>query len=462
MASRIIFHGAVGGVTGSCFLLEAAGKRILLDCGLFQGGGQERLNLADFPFEPQALDAVILSHAHLDHSGRLPLLVRQGYSGPIFAHRATRDLCSILLKDAAFLEERRAAARGDQNEASADDGRAEPLFDQQDVAATLEQFRLLDYQRVYEILPDIRLRFGDAGHIIGAAISELRILENGAERRLVYSGDLGHRGGPMMPDWQPVEQADLVLIESTYGDRLHRSRRDTEREISEILRTAHKEQGNILVPAFAVGRTQELLYLFGRHYRDWKMDRWKVFLDSPMAIQATEVHARHAGLYRAEAAEWVKSTGFRFPGLYFTENVEQSMALNRIQEGAIIIAGSGMCNGGRIRHHLKHQLWKAGTRIMITGFQAQGTPGRLLVDGSPELEIDGDTVPVRARVDTIGGISAHADQGELIEWLRGFTLPPRLVLVHGEDSAREGLAAAIRNQLTVDPEVPGPGDSLEL
>lgn len=457
----ITFHGAVGGVTGSCFLVEAAGKRILLDCGLVQGSARdEDRNRQTFPFDPASIDAVVLSHAHLDHSGRLPQLVRDGFNGWIHAHRAGRDIAAILLEDAAWIA-RKDAEYESRKRQNRDEPPLEPLFTLDDVSACLGHMAPAEYDREIEILPNVFLRLRDAGHILGSAVVELRTVENGAARRLVFTGDLGHRGGPLMPDWQSPTEADLVLMESTYGDRLHRSRQETDAEIKGILESAAKGRGNVLIPAFAVGRTQELLYLLGRHYHDWGLEGWQIFLDTPLGIRATEIHARHARYLRGDAADWAKQTGFRFPNLRITETAEQSMAINRIQSGAIVIAGSGMCTGGRIRHHFKHQLHRSGTQVVIVGFQARGTPGRDLVDGAPSLRIWGENLRVGAQVHTVGGISAHADRDGLCDWLSGFTLPPTVALVHGEDEARAALAATLQDRFAIQAEQPGLGDCLD-
>ena len=457
----VTFHGAVGGVTGSCFLMEASGQRILLDCGLIQGSSNaEEGNRKPFPFDPASIDAVVLSHAHLDHSGRLPQLVRDGFQGWIHVHRAGKDIVEILLEDAAWLHTKDAKhdSRSSNNRGEPP---VEPIYTAEDVAVCMTRMAPAEYDKLYEILPGIHLKLHDAGHILGSAVVELRSLENGAEKRLVFTGDLGQKGGPLMRDWQPIEHADMVLMESTYGDRLHRNRADTEAEIKTIFQNAADRRGNVLVPAFAVGRTQELLYLLGRHYRDWGLDGWQVFLDAPLGIRATEIHARHDQYLRSEAAAWVRQTRFRFPNLRITETAEQSMAINRIQSGAIVIAGSGMCNGGRIRHHFKHQLDRSATQIIIAGFQAEGTPGRQLVDGASSITIWGESLRVGAQVHTVGGISAHADRDGLCEWLEGFRLPPKVALVHGEEEAREALAATLQERFALDAARPGLGEKLE-
>jgi len=457
----VTFHGAAGGVTGSCFLLEAAGRRILLDCGLIQGSSRdEARNREPFPFDPASIDAVVLSHAHLDHSGRLPQLLREGFNGWIHVHRAGRDLAGILLEDAAWLSVKEAEqiSRHKRNRGQPPQ---EPLFTREDVALCMDHMAPIEYEKGYDILPNVTLKLHDAGHILGSAVVELRTRENGAEKCLVFTGDLGQKGSPLMRDWQALESADLVLMESTYGDRLHRSRRETETEIKTILQKAAKGRGNVLIPAFAVGRTQELLYLLGKHYHDWGLEGWQVFLDSPLGIRATEIHAKHDRYLRSEAASWVRQTRFRFPNLRITETPEQSMAINRIQSGAIVIAGSGMCNGGRIRHHFKQQIGRSATQIIIAGFQAQGTPGRQLVDGAPTITIWGEELRVGAQVHTVGGISAHADRDGLCDWFSGYRLPPAVALVHGEDSAREALAETLKDRFTVNAVIPGLNERID-
>ncbi len=458
----VFIHGAAGTVTGSCFLLEFEDKRILLDCGLVQGRpAEEARNREPFPFEPDSLDAVILSHAHLDHSGLLPRLVNAGFDGPIYTHYASRDIVEVLLEDAAWLNTREADFQNRRNgNGNGDEEAVEPLYTVEDVRACMGLIKPLDYDRSYDILPNVRLRLQDAGHILGSAVVCLDTRSGGAWKRLIHTGDLGQKGSALMPDWVSPESADLVLMESTYGDRCHRSRQETEFEIKQIIQSAANGRGNILIPAFAVGRTQELLYLLGKHYNDWGLKGWQIFLDAPLGIRATEIHARHDRYLRPEAAAWVRQTRFRFPNLRITETPEQSIAINRIQSGAIIIAGSGMCSGGRIRHHFKHQIGRSATQIIIAGFQAEGTTGRQLVDGAPSIKLWGEDYRVNAQVHTVGGISAHADREGLCEWLDGFTLPPQVALIHGEDSAREALAATLKERFSIDAALPRLGDVL--
>jgi metallo-beta-lactamase family protein len=444
--------GAAGEVTGSCHLVSFGPWRILLECGMFQGSREEEArNLDPFEFDVAAIDAVILSHAHIDHSGRLPLLVKRGYRGPIYAHAATRDLCEIMLADAAFLNERDAEWENRRRELKGQQP-IEPLYTVADATVALRQFRTLPYDRVETILAGVKLRFQDAGHILGSAIVELWLSEAGrADRKIVFSGDLGQSSAPILRDPSRIEEADLVLMESTYGDRLHRSWAATNDELTQVIAQAESAQGNILIPAFAVGRTQMILYWMSRNFAEAGLSRWRIFLDSPMAIKATIAYARHADLHDEHAAALWRQAQDQplLPNLRLVETAEQSKALNQVQSGAIIIAGSGMCTGGRIRHHLLHNVWREECHIMMLGFQARGTTGRALIDGAAYIRLWGEEVRVAAKIHTIGGLSAHADQQDLIDWYKGFHGHPELMLVHGERDAQEALVRKLSKDLGV-------------
>ena len=459
---RIEFLGATREVTGSCFLIEVGRRKLLVECGLIQGSrDREQHNADPFPFDPRQLDAVVLTHAHLDHSGRLPLLVREGYGGRIYTHRATADLCAILLQDAAYLMEKEAERDSRRRNARHP---VAPLYDRGDAKAAQQSFRGLDYGQRIRLCEGAWLTLRDAGHILGSAIAELELEEDGETRRIAVSGDLGQPGAPILRDAETVQQADLVLLESTYGDRLHRPWEATWREIGEILREARDGGGNVLVPSFAVGRTQELLYVFSRHFDDWGLGDWQIFLDSPMAIEATEVYARHARVYDEQAREWYAESDrpYHLPNLKFTRTPEESRAINELRERAIVIAGSGMCSGGRITHHLRHNLGNPGTHVMIVGFQAIGTPGRALVDGVETLRLFGEEIPVRGKIHTVGGLSAHADQAALLAWYGAIPGRPPVALVHGEEKAIDALAARLREDLGAEVTVPVRGQSLPL
>lgn len=460
----IQFLGAARQVTGSCFLLRVAGRKILVECGLFQGPRQEEIkNRQPFPFDPASIDAVILTHAHLDHSGRLPLLIKAGFKGPVYAHRATRDLCRILLKDSGYLNEKQAEweNRKRQRKGLAE---IEPLYGVHDAAVSLRRFHVLDYGVERELFPGVRLRLQDAGHILGSAILELWLHENGQQRKLVFSGDLGHQGAPILHDPASISEADLVILESTYGGRLHRPWGDTWEELGEVFRVCHQSKGNVLIPAFAVGRTQEMLYAFVKNYQAWDMGQWNIFLDSPLAIEATEIYARHQDLFDRESLRLDKENGtlFDLPNLRFTKTTLQSMAVNRISSGAVVIAGSGMCTGGRITHHLKHNLWRKNCHVIIVGFQAYGTPGRALVDGAEEITLWGESIRVAATVHTIGGFSAHADSDGLVNWYRHIENSPPVVLVHGEAMSMTGLQDRLQVECQARVMIPDEGGRIDL
>ncbi len=461
---QLEFYGAADGVTGSCHILRVGGHQLLLDCGLVQGRREaERSNREPFPFDPTEIDAVVLSHAHIDHSGRLPLLVQRGFKGPIYAQNATRDLCRVLLLDAASLSERDAVYESRKREKKGL-GPVEPLFTRGDAELALRQIQGLPYRQQQEILPGVRIRFQDAGHILGSAAVEVWASEGDRRRKLVFSGDLGQYDTPILNDPAVVEEADLVLMESTYGDRLHRDREETVREIGEVIASARHDRGNILIPAFAIGRSQEMLYLLGQHQRQWELDRWTTFLDSPMAIEASEIYWDYPQLYDAEATR-LRRQHNEMPvleNLYFARSVEESQAINRIDSGAIIIAGSGMCTGGRILHHLKHNIGRKECHLLIVGYQVQGSLGRRLVDGADRVRIYGNDYPVRIQIHTVGGLSAHGDQEELVRWASGFRNQPRIFLVHGEDGAKRELRKLLRRRIRANCEIATPGQCLDL
>lgn len=459
---RITFHGAAGGeVTGSCHLVEAGGRRILLDCGMIQGSRDaETRNGEPFGFDPATIDALVLSHAHIDHVGRVPLLVRRGFRGPIFAQAATCDLLPIMLLDAASLAEQ--SAERANRERDGDEAEIEPLYTRDDVEIARRGLRALPYDEETAILPGLRLRLRDAGHILGSSVIELT--EDASRRTLVFSGDIGMRGTPILRDPAPRPRADLVVMESTYGDRDHRERQATVAEIGAIFEAAHRDGGNIVIPAFAVGRSQELLYWFAAHFDDWGLAKWRIFLDSPMAAKVMAVYDRHENLFDAEAARvWRgRRRPFSLPNLQVTESVDDSKAIARLRGGAVVIAGSGMANGGRVRHHLADTLDDRRNHVVFVGYQAQGTLGRLLVNGVPRVRLFRRDIEVRARIHTIGGLSAHADRSGLLAWYASGPDRPPAALAHGENPARGALAAELERRYGCEAVLAEPGVSREV
>ncbi len=461
---QLEFYGGAGEVTGSCHILIVGGRRLLLDCGMIQGGAEpHERNRAPFPFDAAQVDAVVLSHAHIDHCGRLPLLRKRGFRGPVYTNPACRDLARILLADGAAMSERDAERVNRKRQKLGDARRVEALYTLEDAMAAIQLMRTVRYGQAVEVLPGVELTFRDAGHILGSASVWLTLREDGVERRLVFSGDVGKYDSPILRDPETGPAADLVLLESTYGDRLHRSREATLEEFGGILRAARRDGGNVLIPAFAVGRTQEILYELAMHFDEWELGDWQVFLDSPMAIEASEVYWKHTELFDEEAQAWrarLRSLP-TLPNLKLCRSADESMAINRITNGAIVIAGSGMCTGGRIVHHLKHNLARPECDVVFTGFQAQGTLGRAIVDGRDYVRIHGSPVKVAARVHTLGGFSAHGDQQDLLRWHAAIPGRPAVWLVHGETAAAEGLRDALRGK-GVRAEVAVPGKTLDL
>jgi len=461
---KLTSFGAAGEVTGSCHLIELPGAKVLFDCGLIQGRSKDELRNHDpFPFNPAELDAVVLSHAHIDHCGRLPILLDQGYTGKIYTHAASCDLVNILLKDSAHLNARDVEYRNKKRR-RAGKKLLSPLYDQQDVEKTLDTLQAVAYNESVKVAPGVTIKLFDAGHIMGSSMVEITLVEDDQTRVVVFSGDLGHRGSPILRDFTYLENADLVLMESTYGNRLHRDWSETLTEVSEIASELSSVRGNILIPAFSVGRSQMILYTMARYFEEWNLDRWQIFLDSPMAIRASEVYLSHTTLYDEEAAAFYKKNGplLAMPNLKFSQTADESRAINKMVSGAIVIAGSGMCTGGRIMHHLKHNLWRPDAHVIISGYQSPGSLGRKLVDGKDTVRIWGDQIKVRASIHTVGGLSAHADQQGLLDWYANFKGKPPVLLVHGEKRASKVLAGKLADEHGARVRCARPGKSTDL
>ena len=466
--ATITFYGAAQEVTGSCHLLEAPGLgRILLDCGMHQGGDAvERIQDEQFAFDPASIDAVVLSHAHLDHSGMLPRLCKEGFSGPIYCTRATADLLEIMLKDSVGLY-LRDLERTNLRNSRRGKPLLEPIYTQDDVETVLTLCQGHRYTESIPLGEGGSLCFYDAGHILGSAIVEICLQDKGQEKRLVFSGDLGKADSVLMNVPARPGKADVLLVESTYGDRDHRGEEDTVVQLRDILRETWRAGGSVMIPAFAVGRTQDILFHLGCLYHAGELDHWEVFLDSPMAIAVTRVYDRWLKLLDGEdvrhlSDEHKNSLEKFLPTLNMAASTDESMAINRIKGGAIIIAGSGMCTGGRIRHHFKQRIWDDRNTVVFTGYQARGTLGRILVDGARNIKMFGDDYVVKARIETLGGLSAHAGQRELLEWIDSFQPRPRTVLVHGEAQAQDVLADKLWREQQLKVEIPARGDSIVI
>ena len=458
---KLTFCGAAGQVTGSCFRFETGASHFLVDCGLFQGGRDAwARNIAPFTFDPKSVDFVILTHAHIDHSGLLPRLYAEGFRGPIYATPATRDLVAVMLPDSAWVmngEAESAARRGRPYEVP---------YTIEDARAVLTQVRAVDYSSDFEPARGVRARLQDAGHILGSAFVELWLSGRGQATKVVVSGDLGQPGRPIVRDPAALAEADVLLLESTYGDRDHQPMPETLERLADSLRHAlEQRQGVVLVPAFAVGRTQEFLYHLNQLSRARRIRGPRVYVDSPMATEVTQITARHFELFDEETRRLAgePAGGDGSMRVTYTASVEESKALNHVSGGAVIVAASGMCDGGRIRHHLKHHLPDPRTTVLFIGYQVPGTLGRRLVDGAAVVRMYGEEVPVRARIEMLEGFSAHAGQSALLDWLRTLRRPPaELFLVHGEPVAADALGARIGAELGWRWRVPAHGESVTL
>jgi metallo-beta-lactamase family protein len=423
--------GAAREVTGSNYVVEVGHTRFLVDCGMHQGGDREEaLNFEPFPFDPRDIAFVLLTHAHIDHSGRLPRLVRSGYSGPIYATSPTCDLAEIMLLDSAYIQEMEAEWRTRKALRAGRRG-PEPLYDQEDARRTARLFRPVQYGEAIRPAPGVTAVFHDAGHILGSSFLQLELEDQGDRVKVLFSGDVGQPDQPIIRDPEIVRQTDYLLLESTYGDRLHEHDGTPQDKLAAILEQAKRDGGNVIIPAFAVERTQELLYFFREIFEKRHFDM-PVYVDSPLASRATEIFRRHPEAFDEQAWKLVNDGGiFDFPQLHYTQSAEESKALNG-KRGIVIISASGMADAGRVRHHLKHNLWRPEAHVVIVGFQAQGTLGRRLLDGDKRVRIFGEEIAVKAHIDEITGLSAHADQAQLLAWASNFE-PPRLtILIHGE------------------------------
>jgi len=458
---KITFLGAARTVTGSMHLIEAGGSAVLLDCGLYQGRRKEAYERnAIFPEKALRSDAVVLSHAHIDHSGRLPALVKNGYLGNIYSTRATRSLCNAMLLDSGHIQTRDFAYLSKHKLEA-----AQPLYDENDVRETLKKFVDYRYGNWFNVVPGIRAKFLDAGHILGSAVTQLEITENGSTRTLCFTGDLGRRGMPLLRDPEDLPDCDIVITESTYGDRVHTGVEDTEKDLAVIVREQAQASGPIIIPAFSVGRTQNIIYALYNIYKRGDAPRIPVFVDSPLSSQVTKIVSRNSEYYDEEALAVLGDKGapFYFPEVNYIESVDESKALNDRKGPFIVISASGMCETGRILHHLKHWIGKPQTTVLIVGYQAEYTLGRRLLLGAKSVKILGDEITVRARVKKMNAMSAHADRNDLLHYLSPLAKTcGDVFVIHGEPGPAESLAKGIRDAGCARVHVPNEGDVVEI
>ena len=454
---KVTCLGGAGSVTGSCYLIESSeGKKVLVDCGLFQGGKQmESRNRDAWGFDPKSVDTLFLTHAHIDHSGKIPKLVRDGFQGRIITSPPTAELCEIMLLDAAHIQEMDAEWQSRKNKRQSR-GEVTALYTTEDAEASLKCLYPVERDNLLEIQPGIKARLRNAGHILGSSILELWFEENDESIKMVFSGDLGKKDQLIVRDPQDVFDADYLFLESTYGNRLHRSFEDSKQEMLEAIKYAVSNHEKVIIPAFAVERTQEILYILGEFQRAGFLADIPIYLDSPLAIKATEIFRKNKKYYDSEARAIVDQgyDPFNMPNLKYTPSTNESIAINENKGSAIVIAGSGMCTAGRIKHHLKHNLWREGASIVIVGFQAKGTTGRQIVDGARHVKIFRENVSVNAKVFTIGGFSAHADQKDLLEWVSHFESSPKVFVIHGESEASKTLAGKLKERFQLEVHVP--------
>ncbi|MBL8824062.1 MAG: MBL fold metallo-hydrolase [Planctomycetia bacterium] len=463
---KVTILGAGGGeVTGSAYLLQTKTANVLIDCGMYQGASKSE-NYRKMPKSENVkkLDCVILTHAHLDHTGRLPLLTKLGYRHPIYATPATIELTEVILKDSARLQ-RSDAERENRKRKRFNEPPLDPLYSEDDVTALKPLMKTLTYDKPTEIAPGVTVRAVEAGHMLGSASLEFTVEEAGKKRVIIFSGDIGPRGAPLHHDPVPFKHADVVFMESTYGDRNHKSLKDSAIEARENIKQVVKARGKILVPVFAVARSQLIMYLLAGAFHKGTLKPFPIYIDSPMAIEATRIYRKHVELFDAEALSMQKSGDLRanLESVEFCKTAEESKALNDVSGPCMILAGSGMCTGGRILHHFKYNLAIPGTLVMIVGFQSHGSLGRMLVDGAKHVTIFGERIPVRAKVITLNGMSGHAGQKDLMNWYDSLASSrPRTILTHGENKARTALARLIREKHQVKAELPELGDVIEI
>lgn len=463
---KLTFIGAAHEVTGSCHCLQVCGKNILIDCGMEQG--EDAYQNAELPISEAQVDYVLLTHAHIDHSGLLPLLYSKGFRGQIYATQATSDLCDIMLRDSAHIQQfeaewhNRKAKRAGMEE-------IEPMYTMEDAQNVIKYFVPCAYNTMIELCENVRIRFSDVGHLLGSASIEIWFEENGVKRKIVFSGDIGNTNQPIIKDPQYIKEADIVVMESTYGDRNHGARIDYVEKLTGILQSTFDAGGNVVIPSFAVGRTQEMLY-FLRKIKEDKLvkghENFEVYVDSPLAVEATNIFNKNVeSCFDEEAMELVQKgiNPISFPGLKLTITSDESKEINFDLKPKVILSASGMCEAGRIRHHLKHNLWRKECTILFVGYQAVGTLGRTLLEGASSVKLFGEVIDVKARIEKLDGVSGHADKDGLIKWISSFDpKPEKVYVVHGEDKVCEIFAQQLRRELEIDAVAPYTGSVYEL
>jgi len=467
---KITFLGAARTVTGSCYLVETKKYKFLVDCGMFQGRSKEEAqNEEPFPFNPGDLDFILLTHAHIDHSGRIPKIFLDGFKGEVIATKATVELCEIMLPDSGHIQEFENEWKN-RKRLRAGKPPVPPLYTHQDAINCLKLFRKEPYGKIINLNDEISIRFNDAGHMLGSAIIEVWVRENAEETKVVFSGDLGNSDIPILRDPTILDSADYLVIESTYGSRLHIDKNNKTDRFVNIINSTLDKGGNVIIPSFAVGRTQEIIYELNKKRERYngtyeKIMSAPVYVDSPLAISATEIFRNNLDCYDEEARSYVENgdNPLDFAGLQFTRTPDESKALNERAESSIIISASGMCEAGRIKHHLKHNLWKPESTVLFVGYQAEGTLGRRLLDGAKKVKIFGEEITVNARIEMIEGYSGHADRDGLLSWIGGMRQKPRKIfIVHGEDNSISDFAKAISDEFGIETIIPSRGETYEI